>query len=189
MITDLISTAFNNYLDKSENENKYLNLFKFLNCIILCISNKSNSLCSNLDSLDNIVQLFCKLINKNSIFLKYLKNKGIQKWLDEIINKINDKGDKATNDNYDDNDEDEQISMNILLTENNFPKLESDHCILREKTNEFNFGIEFIKIKDLENIKRKNNEKKGRKNNSVTSCNSIVLLRRLQDDLRETKSQ
>ena len=118
-----------------------------------------------------------------------MKNKGIQKWLDEIINKINDKGDKATNDNYDDNDEDEQISMNILLTENNFPKLESNHCILREKTNEFNFGIDFIKIKDLENIKRKNNEKKGRKNNSVTSCNSIVLLRRLQDDLRETKSQ
>ena len=189
MISDLISLAFNNYLNNCNDEHKNLNLFKFLNSIILCISNKYNVLCSNLDLLDNIVRLFCKLINKKPIFLKYLKNKGIEKWLDEIINKINNKSDVATVDINTSNEEDEQINMNILLTYDNFPKLECDHCILREKTNEFNFGIDFTKNKDIENLKKKNIEKKGKRNNSITSCDSIVLLRRLQDDIREIKPE
>ena len=92
-------------------------------------ASKYNVLCSNLDLLDNIVRLFCNLINKNPIFLKYLKNKGIEKWLDEIINKINNKSDVATVDINTSNEEDEQINMNILLTYDNFPKLECDHCI------------------------------------------------------------
>jgi len=189
-VSNLIILSFNNYLSDSENDNesehKNLNLFKFLNSIILFISHKGNILLSYMNSLDNIVKLFCKLINKKSMFLKYLKNKGINTWLDEIINKINNntKNEKATADNNDNNDDDEQININLLLTNDNFPKLESTHCILREKTNEFNFGTNFKNNKELEYIKKKSTSKKG-KNNSVNSCDSIVLLRRLQDDIRE----
>ena len=185
-VSELIILSFNNYLSNIEkdyeSDHKKIFLFKFLNSIILFISHKGNSLFSNMNSLDNIVKLFCKLINKKQIFLKYLKNKGIDTWLDEIINKINNtKSEMATIEN---NDEDEQINVNLLLTNENFPKLESNHCILREKTNEFNFGINHINSKELGQIKKKATSKKG-KNNSINSYDSIVLLRRLQDDIRE----
>ena len=51
------------------------------------------------------------------------------------------------------------------------------------------FGIDFNKNKDIENLKKKGVEKKGKRNNSITSCDSIVLLRRLQDDIREIKPE
>ena len=141
--------------------------------------------------LDNIVKLFYDLINKKSIFLKYLKNKNIDNWLDEIINKIyNAKSEMTTIEKNDNNinnvDNDEDISMNRLLTEGNFPKLESNHCILKEKSNDFNFGIDFRKSQDIKSLQIKSHSKKG-KHTSINSCDSIVLLRRLQDDIKFTK--
>ena len=192
-ISELISLSFNTYLAYCEhdNETKNLDLFKFLNSIILFISNKTNALSSNISSLDNVVKLLYDLINKKSIFLKYLKNKNIDNWLDEIINKIyNAKSEMATIENNDNNinnvDNDENISMNRLLTEGNFPKLESNHCILKEKSNDFNFGIYFRKSQDIKSLQIKSHSKKG-KHTSINSCDSIVLLRRLQDDIKFTK--
>ena len=187
-ISELIIISFNNYILNSEDkenevEHNNLNLFKFLNSLILFISNKANVLCSNINSLDNIVDLFCKLINKKQIFLKYLKNKGIAQWLDEIINKINnDNKEIAIVENV---DEDEQVKMNFLLTNDNFPRLESAHCILKEKTNDFNFDINLMKTQELENIENNNNSPNKEKKIGVTRCDSIVLLRRLKDDIKE----
>ena len=189
IISELIILCFNNYSSNCSHENdsehKNLNIFKFLNSIILFISQKSDSLCSNIKSLDKIVGLFCKLINKKQIFLKYLKNKGIDKWLDEIINKINNNNCKSEMNTIENNDdEDENIKMNFVLTEDNFPKLMSDHCILIEKINEYNFGFQFQKKQKYVHTNIKANSKKG-KISSINSGDSIVLLRRLQDDLRE----
>ena len=183
-VSELIILSFNTYLsnvDKNnESDNKIVFLFKYLNSIILFISHKFNSLISNFTSLDNIVKLFYKLINKEQIFLKYLKNKGIDTWLDEIINKINNTKSEMATIEKDDNNDDDEINVNLLLTYENFPQLECNHCILREKTNDFNFNI----TKGLGQIKKKATSKKG-KNNIINSCDSIVLLRRLQDDIRE----
>ena len=70
--------------------------------------------------------------------------------------------------------------MNIVLTEDDFPKLKSDHCILREKTN---FGISFKNDKEIEQLEKKDRSKKAKKT-SINSGDSIVLLRRLQIDLK-----
>ena len=185
IISELISISFKNYLSKSELENdsehKNLNLFKFLNCIILFISNKASG---DVSSLDNIIMLFYKLINKKPIFLKYLKIKGIEKWLDEIINKINNsKSETGTIEINANNDEEERSNINILLTESNFPKLECDHYILGEKASDLNHAINNNNTID-KNIKKKTNSKKG-KNESINSHDSIILLRRLQDDIRD----
>jgi hypothetical protein len=189
IVNELIYISFQNYLLKVDSENinntvnRSSNLFKFLNSIILFISYKVNMICSNENSLDNIVQLFCRLINKNIFFLKYLKKKNIDEWLEEIINKlINAKKDIKTIENND-NNEDEQIKMNILLTEADFPKLKCDHCILREKTK---FGINFKNNKEMENIKMKEKTKNPKIIN-INNGDSIVLLRRLQEDIREIK--
>ena len=189
IISELIIFCFNNYssnyANEKDSEHKNLNLFKYLNSIILFISEKSYSLSSNIRSLDNIIKLFCNLINKKKIYLKYLKNKGIDNWLDEIINKINNNNCKSEMNTIENNeDEDENINMNILLTEANFPKLTSEHCILKEKISEYNFGFKFQKYSKKYSIKIKDNSKKG-KISSINSGDSIVLLRRLQDDLRE----
>ena len=185
IISELIYISFTNYLSNCDNENESeinnSNLFKFLNCIILFISNKANGITLNSYSLDNIVKLFCKLISKEKIFLKYLKYKGIDKWLDEIINKINNiKNEMGTFDNL---DEDEAINMNILLTETDFPKLECNHSILREETKEFNFDF----LKNKRDIKKMLINAKKAKNENINSCDSIVLLKRLQEDIKEIK--
>lgn len=150
------------------------------------ISNKANVLYSNLNILDYIVDLFCKLINKKQIFLKYLKNKGILQWLDEIIDKINNLNNEMPIVEKDDNNEDEQVKIDFLITNDNFPRLECSHCILKEKTNDFNFNINLNKKKDLEILENNNNNSpKKEKKIGVTRCDSIVLLRRLKDDIKE----
>jgi hypothetical protein len=181
-ISDLILTSFKNYLlslEKNEDsENKILNLYKFLNAIILFMTNKTNNFLSN-NSFDNILKLFSNLVNEKKIFLKYLKDKGISNWLDEIIKKINNSQDKKDSDDNNDAD-DEHINMNFLLTDDNFPKLDCNHCILKEKTNEFNIGKEFIK-KLEESINEKNKSLKNAK--IIKSIDSVNLLKKLQEDI------
>ena len=183
IISELITFSFHNYLLISENENNSdnnLNLFKFLNSIILFISNKVNAIGSNMYSLDNLCKLLFNLVNKKNIFLKYLKNKGIHKWLEELINKT----DNAKNEISSIDNDYEQVNMNFILTQDNFPKLECDHHILSEKTNEFDFGINFMKTFYIETERNKISKKA--KNNSITSKDSINLLKQLQDDIKET---
>ena len=141
-----------------------------------------NNFASNI-SLDNIIKMLCNIVNGNNIFLKYLKDKGINKWLDEIIKKINNSQNKKESDeNKDVNEDDEHINMNSLLTNDNFPKLESNHCILKEKTNEFNIGKEFIK-----KLEEKKNEKNPNSKNAknIKSNESIKLLKKLKEDINE----
>jgi len=183
-ISDLILISFKNYMLLSEKdddtENKIVNLYKFLNSIILFISNKMNNFSSNI-SFDNILKLFSNLINEKIIFLKYLKDKGIDNLLNEIIKKINNSREKKESDeNNNDNEDDEHINMNFLLTNGNFPKLECNHCILKEKTNEFNIGKEFIK--KLE--ENSNAKKPSLKNAKIIKSNDIInLLKKLKEDI------
>ena len=144
------------------------------------ISNKVNAIGSNMYSLDNLCKLLFNLVNKKNIFLKYLKNKGIHKWLEELINKT----DNAKNEISSIDNDYEQVNMNFILTQDNFPKLECDHHILSEKTNEFDFGINFMKTFYIETERNKISKKA--KNNSITSKDSINLLKQLQDDIKET---
>ncbi len=116
-----------------------------------------------------------------------MKNKSIDKWLDEIIKKINNsKGEAGTIDIDDNNDEEDRINMNILFTDTNFPKLEFDHHILGEKGNDFNFVVITNNDAIEKKIKKKTNSKKG-KNESITSYDSIILLKRLQEDIRSVE--
>ena len=182
-ISDLILGSFKNYLLLSEkdedSENKIVNLYKFLNAIILFVSSKINNFSSNI-SFDNIVKLFSSLINENKMFLKYLKDKGINKWLDEIIKKINNSQEKKDSDeNNDANEDEDNINMSFLLTNENFPKLDCNHCILKEKTKEFNIGKEFIKKLEENN----NTKKQNSKNTKIKSNGSVNLLKKLQEDI------
>jgi hypothetical protein len=180
ILSDLILTSFKNYLLLSEkdddSENKIINLYKFLNAIILFVSNKENNFSSNI-SFDNILKLFSNLVNEKQIFLKYLKDKGINNWLNEIIKKLNNSQDKKDSGENNDADDD-HINMNFLLTNENFPKLECNHCILKEKTNEINIGKEFIK-KLEENNNAKKQSPKNTKN--IKSNDSINILKKLQE--------
>ena len=183
-ISELIITSFKNYLILSEkddeSESKIVNLYKFLNAIILFMSNKTNNFSSNI-SLDNIIKLFSNLVNEKKNFLKYLKDKGISSWLNVIIKKINNSQDKKESDeNNDANDDDEHINMNFLLNNDNFPKLEYNHCILKEKINESNIGKEFIK-----KLEENNNSKKVSNTNTkvIKSKETVNLLKKIQEDI------
>jgi hypothetical protein len=154
-IIELISIAFNNLFEYQEtNEeiaHKYINiLVKYLNSIILFIESMKTTAINNLPSFDYIAQLFYKLVYKKNIYLTYLKKNKLDKWLKNIIQKIETKQNEAFNTidtkNNDDLKNEEQKKEKSEINENNFPKLESSHCILGEKTQDFNFGIKFYRM-------------------------------------------
>ena len=187
-IVELISLAFNNLFEYREvNEeiaNKYVNiLVKYLNNIILFIESVKNTAINNLPSFDYIAQLFYKLVYKKNIYMNYLKKNKLDKWLEDIIQKIEIKQNEGVNTIDTKNNEDlkneEQKKEITEINEANFPKLESNHSILTEKTQDFNFGIKF----------NKNIEIKGAKTKMVTkkSYDGIEFIKLLLEDLKTIK--
>ena len=187
-IIELISIAFNNLFEYQEtNEeiaHKYINiLVKYLNSIILFIESMKTTAINNLPSFDYVAQLFYKLVYKKNIYLTYLKKNKLDKWLKNIIQKIETKQNEAFNTidtkNNDDLKNEEQKREKSEINENNFPKLESSHCILGEKTQDFNFGIKFSKDIEI----------KGTKNKVLTkkSYDGIEFIKLLLEDLKQIK--
>ena len=187
-IIELISIAFNNLFEYQEtNEeiaHKYINiLVKYLNSIILFIESMKTTAINNLPSFDYVAQLFYKLVYKKNIYLTYLKKNKLDKWLKNIIQKIETKQNEAFNTidtkNNDDLKNEEQKREKSEINENNFPKLETSHCILGEKTQDFNFGIKFNKDIEI----------KGTKNKVLTkkSYDGIEFIKLLLEDLKQIK--
>ena len=115
-----------------------------------------------------------------------MKDKGISNWLNEIIKNINNaKIEKKLKDKKDSNDnieEDEIINVISVLTEENFPKLEKNHSILKEKTNEFNISKDFMKKLDENNNIEKSYNKPTK---IIKNSDSIKLLIKLQEDINK----
>ena len=113
--------------------------------------------------------------------MNYLKKNAIDKYLNDIINKIDSKQNESSNTleikNSDIISYEESFEVNNNINENNFPKLESSHCILNEKTEDFNFGIKF----------NKNIEITGFKNNTETkkSFDGIAFMKLLLEDIKD----
>ena len=187
-IIELISNAFNILFEYQENneeiDQKYINiLVKYINIIILFIEKKKNIAIHNLNYFDNIAQLFYKLVYKKKIYMSYLKKNTIDKWLDDIMIKIEYKQNEAVNtlDNHN-NEEDKTVEDkegNNNINEKHFPKLESNHCLLREKAEDFNFGFKFDKNIEIKALKSKIIPKK--------SYDGIAFMKMLLEDLREIK--
>ena len=92
-IIELIVFSFNNLFEyKEPNEemiNKYINILaKYSNSIILFIGSRKIKAINNIIYFDNIAQLLYKLVYKKNIYLKYLKKNNLDKWLEDIINKL-----------------------------------------------------------------------------------------------------
>ena len=185
-IIEIISNAFNNLFDfvgsSEESSNKYLNiLVKFINSIIIFIEKNKSKAMNNSSSFDAIAQLFSKLIYKKKVFMNYLKKNSIDKWLSDIMNKIDTKQNESSKTldikNSEEISIEEEIGTNINIKESNFPKLESTHCILLEKTEDFNFGIKFNKKIEITGIKNKISPKKN--------FDGIAFMKLLMDDLKD----
>ena len=115
--------------------------------------------------------------------MSYLKKNTIDKWLDDIMIKIEYKQNEAVNtlDNHN-NEEDKTVEDkegNNNINEKHFPKLESNHCLLREKAEDFNFGFKFDKNIEIKALKSKIIPKK--------SYDGIAFMKMLLEDLREIK--
>ena len=127
----LFENIFSNSKKKGEEINEDLKfLFKFINTYVLFISYNIQSI-----SIENVNSIFYKIINISSLFINYLKEKKLEKWIMSFF----------TDD--DDEDEDEEMYLNAILSENVFPKLKSNHKILAEKVMMF----DGIKLDDNEN--------------------------------------
>ena len=185
-IIEIISNAFNNLFDfvgsSEESSKKYLNiLVKFINSIIIFIEKNKSKAMNNSSSFDAIAQLFSKLIYKKKVFMNYLKKNSIDKWLSDIMNKIDTKQNESSKTldikNSEEISIEEEIGTNINIKESNFPKLESTHCILLEKTEDFNFGIKFNKKIEITGIKNKISPKKN--------FDGIAFMKLLMDDLKD----
>lgn len=106
-------------------------LFNFINSYVLFITYNINNIC-----IENVNAIFYKIIKISPLFLNYLKERQLEKW---IISSLND----------DDDDEDEEMYLNTILTEESFPKLKTNHKLLAERVMKFNG----VKIGDKENEK------------------------------------
>lgn len=185
---ELVSNAFLNLFESQENseskENKYINiLVKYLNSIILFIEKNKNIAFHNVSYFDNIAQLFYKLVYKKKIYMNYMKNNAIDKWLNDIMIIIEEKQNEPVNTidtkNYDDLKNGQDKADNSNINENHFPKLESTHCLLKEKTEDFNFGFKFNKKIEINALKSKILPKKN--------YDGIVFMKLLLEDFREMK--
>ena len=139
-ISNIIQASFKKILDyvvlnqKSSKANAdfteyYSFLFKFLNTYVLFITYNTRSI-----QIESVNYVFYELIKMSDVFIKYLKSKHLDKWVNSFYND-------------DDEDEDEEMYLNSILTEKQFPKIKSTHKILSEKKLEFNGA----KIADNEN--------------------------------------
>ena len=139
-ICNIIQASFKKIFDyvvlnqKSSKENSdfaeyYSFLFKFINTYVLFITYNTRSI-----QIEAVNYIFYELIKTSEVFIKYLKSKHIDKWVNSFFND-------------DDEDEDEEMYLNAILTEKQFPKIKSTHKILSEKKLEFNG----TKIPDNEN--------------------------------------
>ena len=72
-------------------------------------------------SIENVNYIFYEIIKTSPIFLQYLKKRKLEKWIMSFY----------TDD--DDEDEDEELYLNSILSEEELPKLKSDHKILAER--------------------------------------------------------
>ena len=112
----LFDNIFLNSKEKGEEINDDLNfLFKFINTYVLFISYNIHTI-----NIENVNSIFYKILKISSLFINYLKDKKLEKWIMSFYAD-------------DDEDEDENIYLNAILSEDVFPKLKSNHKILTEK--------------------------------------------------------
>ena len=101
--------------------------------------------------------------------------------MNDLISKIDSKQNESTNTLEIKNSEgisyEESIEGNITINENNFPKLESNHCILGEKREDFNFGIKFNKNIKITEFKNKTEPKKN--------FDGIAFMKLLLEDVKD----
>ena len=127
----IIITAFKKYYN-DKNKDKTL-LYNYINNLLLFMHYNIDNI-----NLEYVLTLFNQLIhiNKDKIFIKYLKEKNIEKWI-EILNK-----DLIT--------EEDEINIDLIMSEDNLTILKSTHYILTEK---------IIEKEDENNNKNRNSDK------------------------------
>ena len=113
--TGIIITAFKKYYNDKNKKDKTL-LFKFINSLLFFI-------CYNIEyvNLEYVFALLNQLINinKDKVFIKYLKEKNIELWISSFEKEVITEEDEANND--------------LIMSEDNLPVLRSNHYILTEK--------------------------------------------------------
>jgi ubiquitin C-terminal hydrolase len=113
----IIITAFKKYYNDKNIKDKIL-LFKFINCLLLFIYYNIENI-----NLEYIITLLNQLIyiNKDKVFIKYLKEKNIEMWILTVV-----KDEEMT--------EEDETNNDLIMSEDNLPLLKSKHFILTEKT-------------------------------------------------------
>ena len=111
----IIITAFKNYYNDKNIKDKIL-LYQFINSLLLFIFYNIDNI-----NLEYVLKLLNQLIhiNKDKEFIKYLKEKNVEKWTSTLDNE------EATNEDKKNND--------LIMCENNLPTIKSKHFILTEK--------------------------------------------------------
>ena len=126
---DIIFIAFKNYYNNENKKDKTL-LFNFINSLICFIYYNIDYIC-----LENVFELLNKIIhvNKDSKeFIKYLKDKNIELWITSFENEeIN---------------EEDETNIDLVMSDDNWPKLKSKHFLLTEK----------IKLDDISELSENN---------------------------------
>jgi hypothetical protein len=151
-------------LSKNKNDEDINFIFKFINTFVLFISYNINTI-----SIENVNSTFYKILRITSslIFINYLKEKKLEKWLLSFFN------------DDDDEDEDEEMYLNAILSEEEFPKLKSSHKILAEKVMTFDGNKIDDKENDIEiDINRQN------LNRLKDTSGNIQLIKRLYCDFQ-----
>ena len=151
-------------LSKNKNDDDINFIFKFINTYVLFISYNINTI-----SIENVNATFYKIlrITSSQIFINYLKEKKLEKWLLSFFN------------DDDDEDDDEEMYLNAILSEEEFPKLKSSHKILAEKLMTFDGN----KIDDKENDIEIDIDRQNLNRLKDTSGN-IQLIKRLYCDFQ-----
>jgi hypothetical protein len=144
---DIIFIAFKKYYNNEDKKDKTL-LFNFINSLICFIYYNIDYIC-----LENVFELLNKIIhvNKDSKeFIKYLKDKNIELWITSFESEeIN---------------EEDETNIDLVMSDDNWPKLKSKHFILTEK----------IKLDDISEL----SENDGR-GNDLNEANE----RKLKEDI------
>ena len=112
---NIIITAFKKYSNDKAIEDKKL-LFNFINSLLLFIYYNIGEI-----NLEYIITLLNQLlfINKDKVFVKYLKEKNIDLWISTLSKEEMTEEDETNND--------------LIMGEENITRLKSDHYILTDK--------------------------------------------------------